>query len=549
MLKSLYIKNYAIIDELSVDFGSSFNVFTGETGAGKSIIVGALSFLMKGKADTGVIRSGQDKAMIEGIFTIDEDMKPKLDDAEIEYDDELIIRRIISLDNHNSIKINQTSVTLSFLTDLFAEHIDVHSQKDSQYLLNKANHLKLLDKYINEGGLLQRYGHEYSEYSAALNEYEDLANNTYNEADLDYLKFDLKEIEDADIKADEEEELQEKERRYKDAEKYLSVLNEAAELYDGQEGIKERLTYLYKNLTLNDQAIEMIRDRIEQLYYSLDEEMDKLKAVLAAFNEDDLNIDYIEERLFTYSKLKRKHGTDVKGLLDLKEQIKEKISFFEDRDFVLNEKKKQVDSLYEKAFDTAKQIQKIRIEKAKLLENEIEKQCEDLMLSNVKFAIVFNEVKLNKNGIDDVEFFISLNKGEELKPLRNVASGGEISRLMLSLKTVFTSLSDTSLVIFDEIDTGVSGKVGLAIGQKMAHIARNTQVLTITHLASVAACADYHFYIYKEDDSEYSRTLIRRLDEEERIRELAMISSTDTSEVSLDAARALYYNAKESLNK
>ena len=549
MLKSLHIKNYAIIDELSVDFGSGFNVFTGETGAGKSIIVGALSFLMKGKADTGVIRSGQDKAMIEGIFTIDEDMKPKLDDAEIEYDDELIIRRIISLDNHNSIKINQTSVTLSFLTDLFAEHIDVHSQKDSQYLLNKANHLKLLDKYTNEGGLLQRYGHEYSEYSAALNEYEDLANNTYNEADLDYLKFDLKEIEDADIKADEEEELQEKERRYKDAEKYLSVLNEAAELYDGQEGIKERLTYLYKNLTLNDQAIEMIRDRIEQLYYSLDEEMDKLKAVLAAFNEDDLNIDYIEERLFTYSKLKRKHGTDVKGLLDLKEQIKEKISFFEDRDFVLNEKKKQVDSLYEKAFDTAKQIQKIRIEKAKLLENEIEKQCEDLMLSNVKFAIVFNEVKLNKNGIDDVEFFISLNKGEELKPLRNVASGGEISRLMLSLKTVFTSLSDTSLVIFDEIDTGVSGKVGLAIGQKMAHIARNTQVLTITHLASVAACADYHFYIYKEDDSEYSRTLIRRLDEEERIRELAMISSTDTSEVSLDAARALYYNAKESLNK
>ena len=547
MLKSIHIKNYAIIDELSVDFDSGFNVFTGETGAGKSIIVGALSFLMKGKADTSVNRTGQEKAMIEGIFSIDEDMKPKLDEAEIDYDDELIVRRIISSDNHNSIKINQTSVTLSFLVDLFAEHIDIHSQKDSQYLLNKANHLKLLDKYLNDPELSEKYDREYREYTQALNEYEELVNNTYNEADLDYLKFDLKELDDADIKLDEEEELQEKERRYKDGEKYLNALNEATELYDGQDGIRERLSYLYKNLTLNDQAIEMVRERIEELYYSLDEEMDKLKDILSGFNDEELNIDYIEDRLFIYSRLKRKHGTDVQGLLDLKQQIKEKIAFFEDRDYVLNEKKKQVDALYEKVFATAKERHELRAAKAKQLERQVISECEDLMLNNVNFSVVFNETNLNKNGIDDVEFYISLNKGEELKPLRNVASGGEISRLMLSLKSVFTSLSDTSLVVFDEIDSGVSGKVGLSIGQKMAHIAKNAQVLTITHLASVAACADCHFYIYKEDNSEYSRTLIRRLNEEEIIKELAMISSTDTSEVSLDAARALYYNAKESL--
>ena len=401
--------------------------------------------------------------------------------------------------------------------------------------------------YHAEPELLQQYKLEFEAYTQALGEYEELANNTYNEADLDYLKFDLKEIEDADIRQDEEEELQEKERRYKDAEKYLSVLNEAKEIYDGQEGIKERLSYLYKNLTLNDQAIEMIRDRIEELYFSLDEEMDKLKDILSGFNEEDLDIDYIEDRLFIYSRLKRKHNTDVSGLLALKEQIKEKIAFFEDRDFVLGEKKKQVDALYNKAYETALRIHEIRREKALLLEKEVVDQCLDLMLNNVNFKVQFTENKLSRNGIDDVEFYISLNKGEELKPLKNVASGGEISRLMLSLKSVFTSLSDTSLIIFDEIDTGVSGKVGLAIGQKMAHIAKNAQVLTITHLASVAACADYHFYIYKEDNSEYSRTLIRRLDEDEIIKELAMISSTDTSEVSLDAARALYYNARESL--
>ncbi|MBO7677035.1 MAG: AAA family ATPase, partial [Erysipelotrichaceae bacterium] len=356
MLKSLHIKNYAIIDELSVDFNSGFNVFTGETGAGKSIIVGALSFLIKGKADPGVIRTGQEKAMIEGVFTIDEDMKEKLDEAEIEYDDELIVRRIISLDNHNSIKINQSSVTLSFLTDLFTDHIDIHSQKDSQYLLNKANHLKLLDKYVNEPELQETYQKQYQEYADTLNEYNELLNNTYNEAELDYIKYDLKELDDADLKADEESELEAKEKRYKDAEKYLNVLNEARELYDGQEGIRERLSYLYKNLTLNDQAIETIRNRIEELYYSLDEEMDKLKDILSGFEDEDLNIDYIEDRLFVYSRLKRKHGTDTEGLLKLKDQLKEKIAFFEDRDYVLGEKKKQVDALYQKAYNTAKQL-------------------------------------------------------------------------------------------------------------------------------------------------------------------------------------------------
>ena len=547
MIKSLYVKNYAIIDELSVDFDRGFNVFTGETGAGKSIIVGALSFLIKGKADTSIIRSNQKKAIIEGVFSIDEDMKPKLDEADIEYDDEIIVRRVISADNHNSIKVNQCSVTLSFLVDLFEKHIDIHSQKDSQYLLNKNNHQILLDKYLNDTEIFNNYEDKYNAYIKCLNEYNELKNNTYNEADLEYLKFDYKELDDANLNAEEEADLLEKEKRYKDAEKYLNVLNEAIGNYDGDDGIKERLSYLYKNLVINDSAIEAIRSSIEDLYYSLEEQMDKLKNILSEFTDDDLNIEYIEERLFAYSKLKRKHNTDCEGLLKIKDDLKKKISFFEDKDYVLNEKKKELDSLYDIAFKQAKTIHELRVKKAKDLENEIIKQCEDLMLNNVKFVVQIKETDLKKTGIDDIEFYISLNKGEDLKPLKNVASGGEISRLMLSLKTVFTSLSDTSLVIFDEIDTGVSGKVGLAIGQKMAHISKSVQVLSITHLAPVAACADSHYYIYKEDDAEYSHTLIKKLNEEEIINELAMISSTNTSSVSLDAAKALYEEAKRSL--
>lgn len=547
MLKSLYIKDYAIIDELQIDFDEGFSVFTGETGAGKSIIVGALSYLIKGKADTSIIRTGTDKAIIEGVFTIEDYMKDTLDEADIEYDDELIVRRIISKDNKNSIRINQCSVTLNFLIDLFNEHIDIHSQKDSQYLLNKKNHLLLLDTYCKNNQLLSDYQKKYREYLSCLNEYNDLLNNTYNESEIDYLKFDLNELEQAKLNLDEEEELQEKEKRYKSLEKYINSLNNAIELFDGDGGIKEKLDILTRELDIDDTTIDHIKENIESSYYNLIDEVDKLKNLLNSFSDDDFNIEYIEERLYTYSKLKRKHNLDVKGLIDKIDSIKEKLRFFEDKDNVLNEKKKQLDTLYNEATALAKSLHENRFNQAKLLEIQVIKETADLMLNHINFEVNFNEVELNNNGIDDVEFYISLNKGEDLKPLRNVASGGEISRLMLALKSVFTSLSDTSLLIFDEIDTGVSGKTSLAVGQKMAKIAKDSQVITITHLAAVAACAKNHFYIYKNDDSKVSKTLIKKLSKDEIINELAFISSADNSKSSLSAAKELYETAQNSI--
>lgn len=540
MLKSLFIKNYAIIDELSIDFNSGFNVFTGETGAGKSIIVGALTFLIKGKADTSVIKSGQDKAIIEGIFSVDDYMKPYLNDADIEYDDDIIIRRVISKDGHNSIKINQCTVTLNFLTDLLSERIDIHSQKESQYLLNKKNHLFLLDKYCDNASLLNEYQTRYDKYIKELNEYNELLNNTYNESELEYFKFDLKEIEDANLSVDEEKELEEKEKRFKSAEKYINVLNNSISLFDCDNGIKERLKLLTKELNIDDEDINAVRDNIENLYYSIDDEISKLKNILNSFTDDDLDINKIEERLYLYSKLKRKHSLDVQGLLDKFDSLKEKIEFFENKDVVLNDKKKIVDELKNSAISIAKELHDIRSDKAKQLQSEIIKQTEDLMLNNVQFVIDIKDNEMNRNGIDTVEFYVSLNKGEDLKPLKDVASGGEISRLMLALKTIFTSLSDCSLAIFDEIDSGVSGKVGLAMGQKMKSISKNTQVLAITHLAPVAACGDAHYYIYKKDNDEATATNIKLLNKEEIIEELAKISTTDTSDKAIAAAKELY---------
>ena len=545
MLKSLYVKNYAIIDELNIDFDSGFNVFTGETGAGKSIIVGALSFLIRGKADPAIIRTGQDKAIIEGVFSIEEYMKNSLKENDIDFDDELIIRRVISKDGHNSIKINQCSVTLNYLVDLFDEHIDIHSQKDSQYLLNRKNHLSLLDRYCDNYNLLSDYKNKYGIYIKLLNEYNDLLNNTYNESELEYINFDYKELCDANLNVDEEISLQDKERRYKSAEKYITTLTNSISLFDEDNGIKQNLKLLTKELNIDDKDIEDARNNIENLYYSLEDEVSKLRNILSSFTEDDLDINKIEERLYVYSKLKRKHGLDVQGLIDKQNELKDKIKFFENKEIVLKEKKENIDKLYNDCLLLANKLHDIRSKKAKQLENDIIKQTEDLMLNNVQFNAKIDKTDINPNGIDCVEFYVSLNKGEDLKPLKDVASGGEISRLMLALKTIFTSLSDCVLAIFDEIDSGVSGKVGLAMGQKMKSISKKTQVLAITHLAPVAACGDAHYFIYKQDDSETSATHIKLLNKEEIINELASISSTDTSDKAIAAAKELYKLAQE----
>ena len=547
MLKSLYIKNYAIIEELELSFSDGFTVFTGETGAGKSIIVGALSYLIKGKADPSVIRRGADKAIIEGIFSIEDYMKEALDEADIDYDDELIIRRVISADNHNSIKINQCSVTLAFLTSLFEEHIDIHSQKDSQYLLNKKNHLTLLDRYVKQEDLFDQYRTSYREYKKADSQYKELLNNTYSERELEFYRFDLNELEEAKLDLEEEDDLLNKEKRYKSAEKYITTLNSAIEIFDGDAGIKEQLSTLIRGLNLDDEVVNDVKDKMENIYYDLNDQTDRLKQILSSFGDEDLNIEYIEERLYTYSKLKRKHATDTQGLLDKLNELKEKIAFFDDREYVLAEKKKELDQLYQKALTMAKKIHEIRAEKAKTLQDEVVRHANDLVLPNTVFEIVLNPVDLNSNGIDDVEFYVAMNKGEVPKPLKNAASGGEISRLMLALKAVFNAYSATSLAIFDEIDTGVSGKVALAIGQKIADIAKSTQVLCITHLAAVAACAKEHFYIYKSDEAGYTNTSVKQLNQDEIINELAMISTSENSKAALDAARQLYKTAQESV--
>lgn len=550
MLKSLRIKNYAIIDDLSIDFEDGFNVFTGETGAGKSIIFGALSLLFKGRSDTSLIKHGKDKAVIEGVFSIKDDyIKKLLDEQDIEYDDELIIKRVFSVDNHNSIKVNQSNVTLNFLNELLNPFIDIHSQKDNQLLYVKSYQLLLLDKFSNNSDLLNKYRIAYNNYLSLKKQYENLKNNTYSEREIEFYKYDLNELEEANISINEEEELETNEKLFKENEKYAQIYNEAYDLYNKDNGIKEQLYSLLQSINsiddnLNDKVLSY-KNKFEEDYYSLDENISQILLYLKSLIDNDLNIEAIEERLYIYNKLKRKHKCDTNGLIALKEELKAKIEAFEDRDKVLNEKLNDVNKSLETVNRIGEELSVSRKKNAKELERLILIETNELLLKNCKFEILINKVEPNSNGLDDVDFLVCMNKGEELKPLRNIASGGEVSRLMLALKSVFSKISSTDLLILDEIDTGVSGNVANVVGEKIAKISKNTQVLCISHLALVAAYADSHYLIYKEDNNVETTTMVKKLSGEDIIKELASMSSSDNNTKALAAASEIYNKAQK----
>ncbi len=502
--------------------------------------------LMKGRSDSTVIKSGKDKAIVEGVFEIEDDELGKiLNEQDIDYNGELIIKRVISSDNRNSIRINESNVTLGFLTEVLSKYVDIHSQKDSQLLFDRSYQLKLLDKYADDRKLLESYDLAYERYVTLKKEYDNLLDNDYNEREIEFFRFDLEELENADIREGEEEELETLEKRYKSSEKYLTVLNNSLSLYKKDRGIKEQLYDLINELNIEDEKIAAEKEAITGIYYALDEHIEALNDILNSFNTDYLDIESIEERLYTYTKLKRKHKCDVNGLIALKDDLKARIEAFEDRDRVLGEKLNQVNRARNEALTIAKDLHDIRTDASVRLREDILKETSDLLLNNCNFEVKISETEMNSKGVDEIEFFVSMNKGEDLKPLKQVASGGEISRLMLALKSVFAKISDTDLLILDEIDTGVSGNVALAVGEKIAKIAKNTQVLCITHLSPVAACADSHYLIYKEDDELSTSTKVRKLNKEEILEELASISNTSTNIKAVDAARELYESAQK----
>lgn len=536
MLTTLHIKNVGIIDDLSIDLNDGFNVLTGETGAGKTLIIGSLTILAGGRFSKEMIRSGADFSFIEANFYC-----PQNKNA---VDGNIIVSREIHNNGRNSCKINGRMVTVNELKDFMSHIIDIHGQHDNQLILNNENHIIYLDKFIGKEieDYLTKYREKLKEYCRLKQELK----NTYGEEQekerrLDLLNYQLQEIKSANLKESDEIELEEKHKKMQNAEK-----------------LKENLSQI--DIELNENAISAISNSIRNLEKIQDcgeEYLDKLNTLKGAYYDiqelardiSDLkgNIDFdegeraqVEERLDLIYSLKRKYGNSILEILNYGKKVEEEIKKIENLDEYHSKIKEKINDLKEEMEILAEKIGDLRKKYSKILCEKINNELKELEMPNAKFDInIQKNTQFNEKGLDNIEFIICTNLGEGMKSLAKIASGGEMSRIMLAIKYVLADIDEVATLVFDEIDTGISGKAGQAVGDKMRKIAKMHQVICITHLPSIAAKGDYNYYIYKQTKENKTYTNIKQLTEDETIEEIARISSGEITEIAKAHAREL----------
>ena len=542
MLKHLYIKNFILIDELNLDFKSGFSTFTGETGAGKSIMLDAISILCAERAGASYISKGKEKAIIEGTFDLSHNKHALevLAEAGLDTTEDITFTRELLSSGKSVIRIDHRIVTLSLAKDILRDEIDIHGQRDTAYLLNTANHIRLLDTFLQVEEELKQVKESYQEYARLIKEKEKALQNEFNENDLEYFQYQIQEIEQANLKIGEDEELADKERQYKQIKNSLDKYNQVFSLYE--EGLADSLYDLQKLFSSlgNDEKTTAIQTSISDAYYSISDSIDELHKLVGEYDMDEEEINEMEERLFAIQKLKRKYGNSIEQILSQQEQLKQQVQMFTHRKEFVEQMDKKIQTAYNLYQKNATKLSKIRQSRAKELDDAILINLHELMLPNACFKTVFTQCNPSEHGNENVEFMISMNRGEDPKSLVKTASGGELSRLMLGLKVIFTKLQGIQTVIFDEIDTGVSGPVATAIGQKMKTLSNSCQVFAVTHLAQVAACADIHYFVSKEDKDNKTITHVTELDEKGRIDQLALIFSGSITDISKKAAQELY---------
>lgn len=549
MLVTLNVKNFAIIDNIQVDFENGFTVLTGETGAGKSLIIDAISLLFGERASSDLIRYGEQKAIIEGVFSnYDSTIKSLLEDIGIEYNDNdfLLIKREIYLNVKSLCKINNQTVSLNQLKLISSYIGDIHSQLDTFGLINPKNYLSFLkDSFIDEE--LMKYSNLLKNYNSLVLKAKKLEDEI-NENNLkkDYLEYQFNELEKANLNLEEENNLNNELKILSNSEKVKTLIYILKQTYTEKnllDSIYESISILSK-LSDYNKSFEDMKKIVEDAYYSLESiSTDKLlNDNNYDFNEQRFN--EINERLTLYSDLKRKYKKNINELIEYKNNIKNTLYSIENYDSTKAELEFEIKKIYDDLLSSATIISDRRKENANKLINDIKNHLDDLQLNNVKFEIQFKEnVGFTKDGIDEIDFMISFNKGEPLKPLSKVASGGELSRFMLALKTVLGDQLPMQIKIFDEIDSGVSGSIAYSIGKKLLTISKKSQVLCITHLPQVASVADNHFKIEKTTTNNKTYTLIKKLNYNERINEIAnLLSNGNITENSLRYAEELLKN-------
>ena len=546
MLVSLNVKNFAIIDNIEMDFSSGMTVLTGETGAGKSLIIDAISLLLGKRAQVEQVRHGEVKASITGVFSsLDDNIKVLLDDIGVDYDptDNIIIKREVYASGKSVCKINSDIVSLSDLSKIGDLICDIHSQEDNFGLVNPKNYLSFLrNERIDK--LVLAYQEKYSTYKKILSEYNQKVkeNDEINER-ADFIKYQFNELKSANLSTQEETDLHEEEHYLKNYTNVETAIHEFREIYEDKGAldlIYESLQSLAK-LKEYDKNYQELYSRLEEAYYNISDISSNSLFKKRSDDFDEARLDEVEERLSLYSTLKRKYKKTTEELVEYYQKLSSELELITNFDDIIKDLKKKLDSSYQETYDIALKLREERVKYATLLEEKVIENLKDLELKNTSFKISFDSsTNFNKDGIDTIDFLVSFNKGEVLKPLSKVASGGEMSRFMLALKVVIGANLPQQTKIFDEIDSGVSGSVAHSIALKIKEISRLSQVLCITHLAQVASVGDNHIKISKGVSDNRTYTITKTLAHDERILELAsMISNGNVTNNSINLAKEL----------
>lgn len=549
MLSNLYIENIAVIEKTSIDFKKGLNVMTGETGAGKSIVIDSINAVLGNRTSKELIRTGASSAFVSAEFTnLSEKAIAVIDEAGFELEDgELLIQREISTTGKNKCRINGRPATVSTLKEIGVQLINIHGQHESYELMSPELHISYIDKLAGLESEIEAYQEVYKKYKKLSAELKKATvDESERERKIDLLKYQIDELEDADLRDGEYEELNEQKAILQNSEKIIEAIMSSRALMNGDEessGVLENLQEI--NSQLSDiseymSEVEPINSRIESAIYELEDCLSELTGLTDLVDTDGGSLDSIEERLDLIYTLGKKYGSTIKEMLDFLDKAKKELNalvmYDENREILIKE--------CDKAYKEAEKLAKALSEKRRATSSEFaDKVCEEMAfldMPNVKLVVVQEKCELNSLGCDNIEFLISTNPGEPPKPISKIASGGELSRMMLAVKNVLSDKDDIDTLIFDEVDTGISGSAAQKVGLKLREVSKSRQVLCVTHLAQIAAMGNSHFKISKSVRDEKTFTKVEELDHEGRKQELArIIGGTEMTKASLDYAEEM----------
>lgn len=560
MLKTLSIWNFALIEHVQIDFDKGLNILTGETGAGKSILLGALGMVIGRRTNIDAIRSGCEFMRVEAVFTLDNNL---VKDFLTKYnilveDDDLIITRQININGKNSVQINNCHTTMAILRQLGELLVDIHGQHANQALLKPIKQLSLIDMY--DGDAIQKQKEAYLEkYYQWLQIKQKLADSKINTQEmaqrLDMLKWQINEIENAKLILDEDEKLESEIKVLANVEKISLLTQDAYKLlYKGENGkfaILSSLSQVRKdleNLAQYDENMAKVHQILDEAYFQIQDSADEIRSYGESIDYNPQKLDMMQSRLNDIDKLKRKYGNTIEEILNYLAKAKEELTYIENYDDNLAKLEQKLSLLAKDVSQEALILHELRQKSAKALEMAIMKELASLSMADAKLVInlTLNNDDFTENGADDVEILFSANLGEDLKSLAKIVSGGELSRIALALKTITAKKDDIDLMVFDEVDTGVGGKTAQMMAEKIARIALYRQVICITHLPQIAAMADAHFYISKETKNNKTFTTIDEINYDAKLAEIARMSSgIDLTQASLENAEEMLTNARK----